>query len=187
MRGVMSRRTRRWFTALVVALGGCAQGARPGGFVDDTSVCPLSGRNCGDASAGPIEGPSPDAAVFQPDDSSVPQGDGGSGDGAKGEGASDSGNDGSRASDAPTSEGAPDDGATGEAASPFDGATGNPCAHVPSADNGAFCGTSTQLGFDPSKADPSTLYVCQNGLVASSTFCANGCYVADAGTPDGCK
>jgi hypothetical protein len=66
-----------------------------------------------------------------------------------------------------------------------DGCVGNPCAGVPSADNGLYCGSSTQLGF--AHGAPGVLYTCQNGQTTARVSCARGCTVAPAGTADHCN
>jgi hypothetical protein len=66
-----------------------------------------------------------------------------------------------------------------------DGCYADPCTHVPSADNGVYCGKSTQSGF--AGGSGSTLYTCTNGATTSVRSCANGCYVAPAGQADGCN
>jgi hypothetical protein len=65
-----------------------------------------------------------------------------------------------------------------------DGCVSNPCASVPSASDGFYCGSSSQSGFADGAAN--VLYACQNGQVASMQTCANGCVVAAAGQPDHC-
>jgi hypothetical protein len=65
------------------------------------------------------------------------------------------------------------------------GGPSNPCAGVPPADNGVYCGTSTQNGF--AGGSPGVLYDCQNGFVASTQTCPSGCYLAPPGKPDGCN
>ncbi|HEX8791560.1 MAG TPA: hypothetical protein VF765_11465 [Polyangiaceae bacterium] len=61
----------------------------------------------------------------------------------------------------------------------------NPCANVPAADNGVYCGKSSQNGFGG--GSPNTLYDCENGWVASTKTCADGCAIAPAGQNDGCN
>jgi hypothetical protein len=101
----------------------------------------------------------------------------------------DTGGDGSGDGAAPASDGAPAD-----AAQPADASSGDagsapvdPCHAVPSTDYGLYCGTSTQNSFDTSAANPNTLYDCEGGATASTRSCANGCYVAAAHEPDGCR
>jgi hypothetical protein len=83
-----------------------------------------------------------------------------------------------------------DGGATGteEDASPARDAHhgNNPCAQVPIVDNGYYCATTTQFGFDPSATDGTSLYKCQDGTVAGTQACPNGCIAAPAGMPDSC-
>ena len=62
----------------------------------------------------------------------------------------------------------------------------DPCGHT-TVPFGSFCGRSTQLGFDPSQADPNTLYYCVNGQVTDAQACVTGCFVAEANTPDRCN
>jgi hypothetical protein len=61
----------------------------------------------------------------------------------------------------------------------------NPCANVPSSGNGLYCGRSTEDGF--AGGDPDTLYDCRDGATVSTTACPNGCFIAPAGTADGCN
>ncbi len=63
----------------------------------------------------------------------------------------------------------------------------DPCAHVSSANNGKYCGRSTQSGFGTSNASAFVLYTCTNQRTAASQFCVNGCTVAPAGTADHCN
>jgi len=60
----------------------------------------------------------------------------------------------------------------------------DPCAHVASADNGLYCGASTQSGF--AVDSPLKLFNCQNGH-GTVTNCPFGCVVAPAGTADSCR
>jgi hypothetical protein len=61
----------------------------------------------------------------------------------------------------------------------------DPCGNVAAADNGTYCGSSTQSGFGSGK--PGVLYDCENGFVASTTKCPYGCFIAAAGMADGCN
>lgn len=61
----------------------------------------------------------------------------------------------------------------------------NPCANVSAANDGVYCGKSSQNGFGG--GSPTTLYDCQNGWVASTKTCADGCFIAPAGQDDGCN
>jgi hypothetical protein len=63
----------------------------------------------------------------------------------------------------------------------------DPCAAVSSANNGVYCGTSTQAGFASNHAVPTELYTCHNSLTQSTQSCANGCVVAPAGQADHCR
>lgn len=63
----------------------------------------------------------------------------------------------------------------------------DPCAGVPAASNGVFCGSSPQAYFASSLADQRALYDCQNGRTLWAQSCANGCYVAASGQDDGCR
>ncbi len=63
----------------------------------------------------------------------------------------------------------------------------DPCAAVPPADNGVFCGRSPQAHFATSLADQISLYYCQNGRTLWAQSCTNGCYVAAGGQDDGCR
>jgi hypothetical protein len=60
----------------------------------------------------------------------------------------------------------------------------NPCANVPSADNGAYCGKSTQNKFCCGM--PNTLYKCLDGSVAATQVCSPNCILETAGLPDTC-
>jgi hypothetical protein len=63
----------------------------------------------------------------------------------------------------------------------------NPCANVSGANNGTYCGSSTQSGFAGGPdVSPTTLYDCENGRVASTRSCSEGCQVAGAGMSDSC-
>ena len=64
---------------------------------------------------------------------------------------------------------------------------GNPCANVPSVDNGIYCATTTQFGFDPSHADGTSIYTCTDGQASQVQPCANGCAQEAMGTPDQCN
>ncbi len=66
------------------------------------------------------------------------------------------------------------------------GATSNPCANVPRSDDGEYCGTSTESGFDATRAVPSYLYDCHSGAVARTEPCPAGCVVEPAGQADRC-
>lgn len=68
-----------------------------------------------------------------------------------------------------------------------DKCTTDPCAGVSSTNNGAFCGTSNQLGFNPGVADSGTLYTCHNGRTVDTAFCDQGCIVGATGQPDTCR
>lgn len=61
----------------------------------------------------------------------------------------------------------------------------NPCANVSSANNGVYCGSSSQNGFSGGSAG--TLYDCENGWVASEKTCPDGCHIAPAGQNDSCN
>jgi len=61
----------------------------------------------------------------------------------------------------------------------------NPCANVSAANSGVYCGKSNQDGF--AGGSPTTLYDCENGWVASTKTCANGCFIAPAGQADACN
>lgn len=63
----------------------------------------------------------------------------------------------------------------------------NPCRNVSHANNGLYCGRTTQLAFNPAWADPSTLYECFDGEGARAEPCAKGCYLAPPGVDDGCN
>jgi hypothetical protein len=60
----------------------------------------------------------------------------------------------------------------------------NPCANVPSADNGAYCGKSMQNKFCCGM--PNTLYKCVDGSVAATQVCSPDCILETAGLPDTC-
>jgi hypothetical protein len=63
----------------------------------------------------------------------------------------------------------------------------NPCANVAGADNGTYCGSSTQSGFAGGpNVSPTTLFICQNGSVAKTSTCSEGCKLEAAGHPDDC-
>jgi hypothetical protein len=62
----------------------------------------------------------------------------------------------------------------------------DPCAGVPTSANGYFCGSSTELGFDPGPANPRDLYGCQYGSTVTTLLCARGCFPAEAGQQDRC-
>jgi hypothetical protein len=66
-----------------------------------------------------------------------------------------------------------------------DGCVDNPCAHVSSANDGLYCGSSTESGF--ADGAPGTLYTCTNGQVSATQSCAKGCTVAPAGQADRCN
>jgi hypothetical protein len=66
-----------------------------------------------------------------------------------------------------------------------DGCYSDPCIHVPSADNGRYCGSSRQSGF--AGGSPDLLYDCQKGKTGSTHACKLGCFVAPAGQLDRCK
>lgn len=77
---------------------------------------------------------------------------------------------------------ADEDPRSGRSASP----ARDPCGGLASL-SGAYCGTSTQSGFNANRsAEPNRVYYCSAGVAVSSTACPNGCYVASAGRPDGC-
>jgi len=61
----------------------------------------------------------------------------------------------------------------------------NPCAKVSAANSGVYCGKSNQNGF--AGGSPTTLYDCENGWVASTKTCPDGCFIAPAGKADGCN
>lgn len=61
----------------------------------------------------------------------------------------------------------------------------NPCANVSAANSGVYCGRSNQNGF--AGGSPGTLYDCENGWVASTKVCPDGCTIAPAGQNDGCN
>jgi hypothetical protein len=58
---------------------------------------------------------------------------------------------------------------------------------VPNADDGLYCGHSNQNGFNQSLANRNWVYDCENHSVAEVIECANGCFVARNGSPDGCN
>jgi hypothetical protein len=60
----------------------------------------------------------------------------------------------------------------------------DPCASVDAANNGLYCGRSTQSGF--SDGDPLYVYTCVNGMVSNIVSCPNGCFIAPAGYEDEC-
>ncbi|HTQ47877.1 MAG TPA: hypothetical protein VMI75_34205 [Polyangiaceae bacterium] len=60
----------------------------------------------------------------------------------------------------------------------------DPCANVDAANNGLYCGRSTQAGF--SDGDPLYVYTCVNGMVSNVVSCPNGCFIAPAGYEDEC-
>ena len=62
-----------------------------------------------------------------------------------------------------------------------------PCSAVPNQDDGLYCGRSPENGFNRSLANPNWVYDCENHAVASTIHCANGCFVAASGSPDGCN
>lgn len=64
------------------------------------------------------------------------------------------------------------------------GDAGNPCAAVKTTFNGIYCGKSTENGF--TGGSPNILYTCQNGVLASTQTCSNGCFTAQSGFPDSC-
>jgi hypothetical protein len=64
---------------------------------------------------------------------------------------------------------------------------GDPCANVPSTDDGYFCATATKDGFNPKAADGTSVYHCVAGQVAHVQKCTNGCTVEPKGTPDKCR
>jgi len=61
----------------------------------------------------------------------------------------------------------------------------NPCAKVSAANSGVYCGKSNQNGF--AGGSSTTLYDCENGWVASTKTCPNGCFIAPTGQADGCN
>ena len=65
------------------------------------------------------------------------------------------------------------------------GGGSNPCAGVSAANGGLYCGSSTENGF--SGGNPTSLYDCQNGQVASQQSCQYGCTVEPSGTNDQCN
>jgi hypothetical protein len=60
----------------------------------------------------------------------------------------------------------------------------NPCAKVPGADSGVYCGSSRQNGFAGGSGN--TLYTCNGGKTTATASCASGCFIAPAGQSDGC-
>jgi hypothetical protein len=60
----------------------------------------------------------------------------------------------------------------------------DPCANVDAANNGLYCGRSTQSGF--SDGDPLYVYTCVNGTVSNIVSCPNGCFIAPSGYQDEC-
>jgi hypothetical protein len=60
----------------------------------------------------------------------------------------------------------------------------DPCANVDAANNGLYCGRSTQSGF--SDGDPLYVYTCVGGMVSNIVSCPNGCFIAPAGYQDEC-
>jgi hypothetical protein len=93
--------------------------------------------------------------------------------------ASDAGN----ASDAG---GANDSGDAGEVGNtsdaPFD--AGNPCANVTTANDGFYCGQSTENGF--AGGDSKTLYQCSGGGTVGEHVCVDDCVIAPQGYSDVC-
>jgi hypothetical protein len=63
----------------------------------------------------------------------------------------------------------------------------DPCANVPAANNGIYCGRTTQTGFATSLANPGAIYECQNGVTLWAQSCQNGCFLAPSGQDDGCR
>jgi hypothetical protein len=63
----------------------------------------------------------------------------------------------------------------------------DPCAGVSSFFNGQFCGTETQWDFNPSAADPDTLYTCTDGHTTNAIVCPHGCNVAPPTSNDSCN
>jgi endoglucanase len=61
---------------------------------------------------------------------------------------------------------------------------GNPCTNVAGANEGLYCGSSSQNGF--SGGSPGLLYDCQAGHVVSASACTYGCTIAPAGQADYC-
>jgi hypothetical protein len=75
-----------------------------------------------------------------------------------------------------------------DAAAGLDATTGaDPCAAVSSVANGHFCGSETQWGFDPSAADPNTLYTCSDGRTEATTVCPHGCTMNQFFMDDSCN
>lgn len=66
-----------------------------------------------------------------------------------------------------------------------DGCLPDPCAQTA---GGVFCGSSHQLGFDPTQASPSILYTCRaDGTTMMSRYCMYGCMLAGSGSEDSCN
>jgi hypothetical protein len=63
----------------------------------------------------------------------------------------------------------------------------DPCAAIFGGNNGAYCGRSTQSGFDSSSASAYAVYTCSNGRTIATQFCPRGCNLAPPGTPDRCN
>jgi hypothetical protein len=68
-----------------------------------------------------------------------------------------------------------------------DSCVNDPCTAVSPGDNGRYCGRSNQAGFNLSAANPLTVYNCVNGRSLDSGACKSGCFIAGAGSPDGCN
>jgi hypothetical protein len=117
---------------------------------------------------------------------------GGSKTDAAGDGTVDAQEDGKPPTDAASDSFSPDAGSDspGDAPSSADAVdaieeySANPCANVPSADNGAYCGKSTQNRFCCGM--PNTLYKCVNGGVAATQVCSPDCILESMGLPDTC-
>jgi hypothetical protein len=62
----------------------------------------------------------------------------------------------------------------------------DPCMNVPSADNGCYCGLSTQYMFNPSAAVPTCLYDCQDGGISHTVLCPQGCTLNQMNMQDFC-
>src|SRR5262249_55216940 len=52
-----------------------------------------------------------------------------------------------------------------------DGCSGDPCAKVVAANNGTYCGSSSENGFDNTLSVWNIVYTCTNGHTSDTTFC----------------
>ena len=60
----------------------------------------------------------------------------------------------------------------------------NPCLHVPTNDNGNYCGSSTQNSF--ANGNPSIVYDCEGQAVTQVFHCPSGCFIAPPNYDDEC-